>query len=150
MVILNCVCVYQVSPETIQPGTMKNRDIYWRRYKIQEALYIGQWRLSPLQSRHIGTSHSSPNCHQLPCHIVLNLIHGLKSLPFQRRFSFWEKPGVSGHQIWVVGGLSHMGKFMFCQKLCTRRDAWARVLLWWKSESPVAHSCSLLNHPNSL
>ena len=25
------------------------KGIYWRRYKIQETLYIGQWRLSPLQ-----------------------------------------------------------------------------------------------------
>ena len=33
---------------------MKNRDIYWRRYKIQETSYTGQWCLSPLQSRHIG------------------------------------------------------------------------------------------------
>ena len=39
---------------------MKNRNIYWR-YKIQETLYIGQWWLSPLQSRHLGTSHSSPS-----------------------------------------------------------------------------------------
>ena len=45
---------------------MKNRGIYWRRYKIQKALYIEQWSLSPFQSRHLGTSHSSPNCHQLP------------------------------------------------------------------------------------
>ena len=29
---------------------MKNRDIYWKRYKIQETLYIGQWCLSPLRS----------------------------------------------------------------------------------------------------
>ena len=41
---------------------MKNRDISWRRYKIQETLYIGQWRLGPLQSRHLGTSQSSLNC----------------------------------------------------------------------------------------
>ena len=61
---------------------MKIRDIYWRRCKIQETLYIGQWRLSPLQNRHLGTSHSSPNCHQLPHHIFLNLIDNLKSLPF--------------------------------------------------------------------
>ena len=37
---------------------MKNRDIYWR-YKIQETLHIGQLCLSPIQSRHLGTSHSS-------------------------------------------------------------------------------------------
>ena len=40
--------------------------------------------LSPLQSRHIGISHSSPSCHQLPCCIFLNLISSLKSLPFLR------------------------------------------------------------------
>ena len=54
---------------------MKNRDIYWRRYKIQEILYTGQWRLSPLQSRHLGTSHSSPNHHQLHCHIFFPESH---------------------------------------------------------------------------
>ena len=68
----------------IQPCNMKNKDIYWRRYKIQETLYIRQWFLSPLQSRHRGTSHSSPSHHQLPCRIFLNLIDSLKSLPFQR------------------------------------------------------------------
>ena len=36
---------------------MKNRDMSWRRYKIQETLCIGQWRLSPFQSRNRGTSH---------------------------------------------------------------------------------------------
>ena len=36
-------------------------------------LYVGQWHLSPLQSRHPGTPHSSPDLHQLPCHIFLNL-----------------------------------------------------------------------------
>ena len=30
-----------------------------------------------------------------------------------------------------------------------RRDAWAGMLLWWSCQSPVAHSCSLLNHPDS-
>ena len=34
----------------------------------------------PLQNRHLGTSQSSPNCHQLPYCIVLNLINGLKSI----------------------------------------------------------------------
>ena len=28
-----------------------------------------------------------------------------------------------------------------------RRDAWAGALSWWSCQSPVAHSCSLLNHP---
>ena len=50
-----------VCSESIQPWMMKNRDIYWRRYKKQETLYTGQWCLSPLQSRHLGTSHTSPS-----------------------------------------------------------------------------------------
>ena len=70
--------VYEVCPEGIQPCSIRNRMIYWRRYKIQETSYTGQWHLSPLQSRCLGTLHSSPNCHQLPHHIFLNLIDSLK------------------------------------------------------------------------
>ena len=64
---------YEDCPEGIQPCNRRNRDIYLRRY------------MSP-QSRHLGTSHSSPNHPQLPLCIFLNLIHGLKSAPFQRGF----------------------------------------------------------------
>ena len=39
------------------------------------------------------------------------------------------------------GGVNHLGDLMFCHKLCTRCDAWAGVLLWWSSQSPVARSC---------
>ena len=75
---------------------MKNRHIYWGRYKIQETLYIGQWHLCPLQIRHLGTSHGSPNYHQIPQHIFLNLINSLKSLTFKRWFKFREKAEVTG------------------------------------------------------
>ena len=81
--ISKCYCMYEVCPEAVQPYNMKNRDIYWR-YK--KHLYIGQWHFSTLQSRHLGTSHSSPNHHQLPHGIFLNLIDSLKSPPFQRWF----------------------------------------------------------------
>ena len=101
---------------SIQPCNMKNRDIYWIKYKVQEIWYIGQWCLCPLQSRHLRSSHSFPTCHQLPCHIFLNLIDSLKSLPFQRWFYFWEKPEVARHWIWAVAGLSHLGDLMFHQK----------------------------------
>ena len=52
--------------EGIQPCNMKNRGIYWSRYKIQKTLYTGQWCLSPLQSRHLGAAHSSLSRRQLP------------------------------------------------------------------------------------
>ena len=31
-----------------------------------------------------------------------------------------------------------------------RCDAWAGALSWWSCQSPAAHSCSLLNHPNNF
>ena len=33
---------------------------------------------------------------------------------------------------------------------CTRCDAWVGALSWWSCQSPVAHSCSLLNQLNSF
>ena len=38
----------------------------------------------------------------------------------------------------------------FTKKLCRRHDAWVGTLSWWSFQSPVAHSCSLLNHPDSV
>ena len=46
-----------------------------------------------------------------------------------------------GRVPWVI--------WCFAKKLCTRHDAWAG-LLWWSCQSPVAHSCSLLNHLSSF
>ena len=39
---------------------------------------------------------------------------------------------------------------MLHQKLCRRRDAWVGALSQWSCQSPVAHSCGLLNHLNSF
>ena len=129
---------------------MKNRDIYWGIYKIQETLYIGQWYLSPLQSRHLGTSHGSPNHHQLPYCIFLNLFDGLKSLPFQRWFSFGEKLEVSGHPMWTVAGLSYLGDMMFYPKTLYETWCMSRCTVVTKLPSPVAHSCGFLNNLNSF
>ena len=111
----------------IQDLSRKYPTIYYEKYrhlwkKRQETLYIGQWCHSPLQSRHLGTSHSSPNCHQLPHCIFLNLIDSLKSIPFQRWFYFGEKPEVTGHPIWAVEGLNHLGDLKFWQK--TLHETW--------------------------
>ena len=56
----------------------------------------------------------------------------------------------AAHQIWAVGRLSHQVIWCFAKKLCRRHDAWVGALLWWSCQSPVAHSCGLLNHPNSF
>ena len=110
---------------------MKNRDIYWRRSKIQETLYIGQWHLSSLQSKHLGTSRSSFSI----CSIVQNTLQNpflespsasLSYFPesqwwseissFSKVILVWEKTEVIGCQIWAVGGLSHLGNLMFHKK----------------------------------
>ena len=51
---------------------------------------------------------------------------------------------------WALKGLSHLGVLIFHKNLCMKRDAWAGTLSWWSCQSPVAHSCSLLNHPNTF
>ena len=58
----------------------------------------------------------------------------------------------ASHQIWAVRGLSHLGDLMFCEKTLheRKRDAWVGTLSWWSCQSPVAHSCGLLNHLNSF
>ena len=108
-------------------------------------MYIEQWRLSPLQRRHLRTSHSSPSLHQLPCHIFLNLIDGPKSLPLQKWFEFWEKPEITRHQVWAVGGLSHLGDFEVLPKKSAQG-----MLSWWSCQSPVARGCGPLHHTNSF
>ena len=113
---------YTRSVQKVSSHAMWKIDIYWGRHKIQETLYKGQWHLNPLQSRHLGTSHSSPSRHQLLRGVSLNLIDSLKCLPFQRWFQFGEKPEVTGHQIWAVGGLNHRGDLMFGQK--TLHETW--------------------------
>ena len=56
------------------------------------------------------------------------------------------------HQMPNLGcrGAESSGWFDVSPKNCTTCDAWADVLLWWSCPSPVAQSCSLLNHPNSF
>ena len=47
-------------------------------------------------------------------------------------------------------GPSYLGLLMFHQKLSMRHDAWAGTLLSWSCQSPVAHSCGLLNNLSSF
>ena len=35
-------------------------------------------------------------------------------------------------------------------KNCMRCDTWTGMLSWWSCQSPVAHTCSLLNHPTTF
>ena len=142
------IFIIQVCTEGTQLCNMKKR--HWRRSMIQETLYTGQWYLSPLRSRHLGTSHSSPNRHQLPCRIFLNIINSLKSLPFQKWFCFGEKPEVTGYQIWAVAGMSHLGDLLFHQKTLHETRCMSGHVVMVQLPITSCHSCGLLNHLNSL
>ena len=72
----------------------------------------------------------------------------MKSPPFQRWFPFWKRQKL--HLIWAVGGWVTWVSWCSAKKLCTRCDRWVGMWSWWSCQSPVAHSCGLLNHPNSF
>ena len=69
---------------------------------------------------------------------------------FKGDFSFWKSQKSQGAKSVLYGGWVTWVIWCFTKKLFKRRDAWAGTLLWWSCQSPVAHSCCLLNHPNSF
>ena len=97
-------------------------------------------------SRHLGTSHSSPSHHQLPCHIFLNLIDSLKVILVLGKVRSHRAPRLD------CRGAESPGWFgwLFHQKIYIRLDAWVGTLFWLRCQSPVAHSCGLLNHLNNF
>ena len=105
--------------------------------------------MKPLQSRHLGTSYSSPSCPQLPCRIFLNLFDSLKSSLSKVILALGK---ARSHRLPNLGcrGAKSPGWFDISPKNCMRCDAWAGVLLWWSCQSPVARGCSLLNHLSSF
>ena len=133
---------------------MKNRDIYWRRYKIQETLYIGQWWLSPLQSRHLGTSHSSPSCHQLPHCIFLNLIIRSEISCLSRMILVLGKTRSCTVPNLGYRELSHLGDLMFDQKTLHKMWCMSRHVVMMKQQVTscplsIYHLlCGLLNRPS--
>ena len=142
--------VYEVSLEGIRPCNMKNRDIYWGRYKIQETLYIGQGHLSPLQSRHLGTSHNSPSHHELSHHIFPNLINRSEIPSLSKAILVLGKARSYRAPNLGSTGSESPGWFDVLSKNCTRCDAWTDVLLWWTCQLPFAHNSGFLNHPDSF
>ena len=110
-------------------------------------MYRGQWHPTPLQSRHLGTSLSSPNH---PHGSFLNLIDGLNISSFSKVILVLGK--VRSHRVPNLGcsKAESPGDLMFHQKLCRRCDTWAGSLSWQSCQSPLAHRCGLLNHPNSF
>ena len=70
--------------------------------------------------------------------------------PFKGHFSFGKSQKSQGTKSGCRGPESPEWFAISQKKFCTRRDAWAGALSRWSCQSPVAHSCSLLNHPDSF
>ena len=127
---------------------MKNRDIYWRRYKKHctqdnyASISFKEETLGPHTILLITSSYP----------IVFFWI----SLMVLHLFSFKGNFGLGKSQKFQVtkfglwGGWVTSVIWCFIKKFCTRHDSWAGVLLWWSCQSPVAHSCGLLSHPKSF
>ena len=69
---------------------------------------------------------------------------------FKGDFSFGKSQKLQGATSGLQGGWVTWVIWCFTKKLCLRRDAWVGALSWWSCQSPVAHSCGLLNHLNSF
>ena len=66
-------------------------------------------------------------------------------LPFKGDFSFRKSQKSQGAKSDYREAES-LGWFDVLPKNCRRHDTWADVLSWCSCQSPVAHSCSLLEH----
>ena len=114
--------MYEVCPEGAQPGNMKNRDIYWRRYQIQETLYIGQWHLSPLQSSTLGPHTVLPFAISSPIVFswILSMVWNL--FLFKGDFSFGKRQKLQGVKSGLSGAESPGWFDVFCWK--TLHEMW--------------------------
>ena len=70
--------------------------------------------------------------------------------PFQDCFSLGKGQKSQGTKSGLKRGWVTWMTWCFAKKFCTRCDAWAGTSPWWSCQSPVAHSCHLLNHRNSF
>ena len=134
---------------------MKNRDVYWRRYKIQETLYIEIMPQSPSKQApwHLTQFSQSPSTapsYFPESHLGSEISSLSKVILVLGKARSCREPNMG------CRGLNHLGDLMFHkksknkQKNCLRCEAWVGALSWWICQWPVACSCSLLNHLNSF
>ena len=105
-------------PRSIHPYNMKNRNIYWRRYEIQERLYIGQCCLSSPRSRYFGTLQGSPSVSSTVQNTVQNSLlespsvapsyfleshQQCKISSFSKVILVLGKARSPGHRVWLTG-----------------------------------------------
>ena len=135
---------------------MKNRNTYWRRYKIQETLYIYNDTSVSFKVCTLGPQTVLP----VSLSLFKTLQNPLLEPPSAATSYFpeshrWSEISSLSKVILVLGkarslrmpnlgcrGTESPGWFDVSPKLCMRHDAWAGALLWWSCQSPVTHSCA--------
>ena len=87
----------------------------------------------------------------ISCPMVFSLISLVvwNLFPFKGVFSFGKSQKSQGTKSGLLGGWVTWVVWCFAKNLCGRCVAWAGALSWWSCQSPLAHSCSLLNQLNS-
>ena len=84
MYVFMCISVHMRSVQKVSSHDLWKADMHWRRYKIQETLYVGWWYLSPFQSRHLGPHTILPVTISSP--VVFSWISSMVWNLFQRWF----------------------------------------------------------------
>ena len=120
-------------------------------------MYTGQWCLSSLQSRHLGTSHSAPSISStvhntgksfvgiaISCLIVLSWISSTlwNVFPFKGDFSFGKSQRMQGEKSGLEVGWDTWVIYCFTKKLCMRHDAWAG--LGWCCDEAANHQLPIV------
>ena len=87
----------------------------------------------------------------ISCPVVFSWISSTvwNLFPFKGDFSFWKNQQLQGTKSGLWGGW-FTWMIWCCTKNLWETWAWVGRLSWWSCQSPVVHSCSLLNHLKSF
>ena len=112
-------------------------------------MYIGQWCL-PFKVGALGPHTVLPIT--ISCPVVFSWISLMvwNLFPFKGDFSFGKHQKSQIAKSGLYGGWVTWVIWCFAKHPSMRHYAWAGMLVWWSCQSPVVHSCGLLNPLNSF
>ena len=117
---------------------MKNRDIYWRRYK--KHCTQDNDASVPFKVGTFGPHTVLPITISYPIIFFWILSAVWNLFPFKGDFSFGKNQILQGTKSGLWWGWVTCVVWCFAKKLCTRCDAWVGIWLWWSCQSPFAHT----------
>jgi len=138
--------LYEGCPESIQPFWISREPVTW------------PWC-------NLAASQMRPYCAAVNSHSAVGLVirqwdaidwacvlcdhHIHKSPPFQWWFQLWEKPELTGSQIWAVGRLTDLCDVMLCQKSLDESCRMGRRIVLMKLIYLLRH-CECDGHTDSV